>query len=426
MKKYLLVIFLISLLISGCSNKLNYKDMLNLNLPFFNDYKLDKTLPKPIITSATPSMREVSLNWRYDNKRIISGYRIFRYSNSDKKYVLIKVIYDPYITNYVDKNLLPNMVYSYKIAAFTNKKTTSSLSAPVSVKTIYNLLPIKSLKASRGLVRQIKLNWSLYPQYNLIKYYKVLRSSDKKYWEVVGIINKRLQTQYIDKSVKDGDGYFYKIYGVTFEDVKTPYSNIAFGNTKPRPKMINDVIVSRNLPRKIQITWLDPNIDDKSRTITHYNIYYSFYKDKIYLKKASIPSSQKVYIDYIKEDGKEVCYKVSAVDSDGLESPLPPKGTCSSTKASSAAPKIIEYKIVDGRVVIRWEPMSRDIVSYVVKKRYFDKLIIPKTIKYTNIKTTTFVDKDIKLNKTYRYQVIGIDKDNIPTKPSLEVSIKVK
>ena len=70
--------------------------------------------------------------------------------------------------------------------------------------------------------------------------------------------------------------------------------------------------------------------------------------------------------------------------------------------------------------------MSRNIKSYIVKKRYFSKFLLPKTIKYTGIKGTMFVDKDIKLNKTYKYQVIGIDNDGIPTKPSLEVSIEIK
>jgi fibronectin type 3 domain-containing protein len=52
--------------------------------------------------------------------------------------------------------------------------------------------------------------------------------------------------------------------------------------------------------------------------------------------------------------------------------------------------------------------------------------LIPKILKITNITKTIFVDKNIKLGKTYKYQVIGIDSDGIPTKPSKEISVEVK
>jgi len=37
-----------------------------------------------------------------------------------------------------------------------------------------------------------------------------------------------------------------------------------------------------------------------------------------------------------------------------------------------------------------------------------------------------FVDKDIKLGKTYKYQIIGIDKDKVLTKPSNQIAITVR
>ena len=437
MKNYLAILSLISLLLlSGCSTKRidfsKYRtsgtkainSIKNIKIPFLNDLKVDPSVKTPSQISATPSMTEIALHWSYQPDANTAGYRIFRYSEHSGKYVLIETLPDVYSTSYVDKNLRPNKVYKYKISAYTKDKRVSVASQTISVATKYTLQPSTSLVASKNYIQKIKLNWELYPQYKLIKYYQIQRSKDKVKWKDLETIYKSLQNQYIDTNVGNGDAYYYRFYGVTYDGVKTPYSNIAYGYTKRAPLMIKDVMVRSNLPRKIQLSWVDPNLEDKSRVITKYNIYTSLFRDKLFIKHASTPN--KYYIDNVPHDGKKVYYKVTAVDNFGLESALYPKPVMANTKASSGAPKIIEYKLVDGRVIIRWLPMDRNIKKYEVVKRYYSKFFIPKSLKYTDITTTQFVDKDIQLKRTYKYRVIGIDNDVIPTKPSREISIEIR
>ncbi len=437
MKNYLAILSLISLLLlSGCSTKrIDFskyrassakaiKSLENIKIPFLNDLKVDPSVKTPTNISATPSMTEIALHWHYQIGSNTAGYRIFRYSEHSGKYILIETLPDIYTTSYVDKNLKPNKVYKYKISAYTKDKRVSVASPALSVTTKYTLQPSTSLVASKNYIQKIRLNWKLYPQYKLIKYYQIQRSKDKVKWEDLETIYKSLQTQYIDTRVKNGDAYYYRFYGVTYDGVKTPYSNISYGYSKTAPLVIKDVMVRSNLPRKIQLSWIDPNLEDKSRTILRYNIYTSLFRDKLFIKHAS--TTNKYFIDNVPHDGRKVYYKVTAVDNFGLESPLYPKAVMANTKASSMAPKIIEYKLVDGRVVIRWEPMSRNIRKYEVVKRYYSKFFLPKTLKYTDITSTQFVDKDISLNKTYKYKVIGIDNDGIPTKPSREISVEIK
>ena len=437
MKNYLAILSLISLLLlSGCSTKKidfskyrasgknAFKSLKNIKIPFLNDLTVDPSVKTPTIKEPTPSMTEIALHWSYQPDENTAGFRVFRYSEHSGKYVLIETIPDIYATTYVDKNLQPNKLYKYKVSAYTKDKRVSVASQTISVKTKYTLQPPTSLVASQDLIQKIKLNWKLYPQYKLIKYYQIQRSKDKAKWEDLDTIYKSLQTQYIDTKLKNGDAYYYRFYGETYDGVKTPYSNIARGFTKSAPKMIKDVMVRSNLARKVQLSWVDPNLEDKSRVIVKYNIYTSLFRDKLFIKHDS--TKNKYYIDNIPHDGKKVYYKVTAVDNFGLESPLYPKPVLAMTKASSQAPKIIEYKLVDGRVIIRWEPMSRNITKYKVIKRYYSKFFLPKTLTYTDITTTQFVDRDIKLKRTYRYKVIGIDNDGIPTKPSREISVEIR
>jgi len=426
MKNYLLSIFWIALalLSSGCSqNNFNLRDIKvpAINIPYLTQFKVDKRLPR--VTGRIKyrsSMREIVLQWKPVRSRQIAGYRILRYNPKIKSYEVIDTVNDPVANHYVDTRLQPNKTYSYRISCYTKDGRVSLASDPVTAKTTYNLQAIKHLTAINNLPKKIKLTWAFYPQNKLIKYYAIFRSDNgSSNWEKIGTADDSLAVEYIDYSVKDAKTYYYKVAGYTFEGVPTPTSNIAYAHSKPLP-LTPKATITKTEPRKIKIAWYDPN---QNRKIIYYNIYTSYFKDTLFTKHAT--TSNKYYIDNVQQDGKTIYYKVTAVDEDGLESPMPKVAAKGQTKPNSSAPTITEYKLVDGRVVIRWYAPVRGIKSYTVIKKFYGKYFLPRILKITDIKGTMYVDPDIKVGKTYKYQVIGIDQDNIPTKPSREISITI-
>jgi len=430
MKNYLLSIFWIALTItsfSGCSkNSLNFKDVSlpqGIMIPYLVKLKVDKSLPTVKNLRYRSSLKEIVLEWDIVPSREIAGYRVLKYDPSKKTFIVLKTINDPVSNHYVDSNLDINTEYYYKVSCFTKDGRVSLASKTLKAKTLYTLKPITDLVAISDLPKRIKLSWHLYPQNKLIKFYSIHRSdANTTNWKQIDTIDNSLAVEYIDYSIVDGKSYAYKVIGHTYDGVATPPSNIVTAHSKPLPLTpVINVPPTINEPRKIKVVWFDPN---KNRTIVKYNIYTSLFKDTLFTKHAS--TVKNYYIDNIPEDGKVVYYKVTAVDIDGLESPLPKKAAMGRTKPNSNAPTITEYTIVDGRVVIKWIPPARGIKKYTVIKRYLGKYFVPKTLKITDIKGTMFVDKDIKLGKTYKYQVIGIDSDGIPTKPSHEISITIK
>jgi fibronectin type 3 domain-containing protein len=434
MKNYLQIIFWIVLIVqfSGCSKTTNI-DLKNIKLPhidipYLTKYKVDASLPVIQNISYRASMDEIVLEWELPNsKKIVDygivGYRILRYNPTKKKYDVIKTIHDPVVNHYVDSNLKPNSIYVYRISCFTKDKHVSVASKPISVKTKYTLKPIRNLRAISDLPKKIKLYWKLYPQNKLIRYYAIIRSENGvTNWKEIDTVDNSLAVEYIDYSVKHGQRYYYKVIGYTFSGIPTPSSNVVSAHSKKLPLTPKITVPpTQNEPRKIKLVWFDPN---KDRKIDHYNIYTSVFRDTLYTKHAE--SKTKFFIDNVQKDGAVVYYKVTAVDMDGLESPMPKLPAKGMTKPNSSSPTITEYRLVDGRVIIKWIPPARDVRKYTVIKRYFNTYFIPKTLKITDIHNTTFVDKDIKLGKTYKYQVVGIDSDNIPTKPSREISIEIK
>ena len=428
MKNYLAILSLVGLLVlSGCSSKrfANLNKIRDIRVPFLNNLKKDPYLVPPEISSLKSSLTEVSIYWRYNSTNRTAGFRIFRLSPKSKKYILIKTIADQYARNYVDKHLKEGTVYKYKISVYTKDKRVSRLSPEKSIAT-KAILQRPKLTATKNLINKIKLLWSLDINKEDLDYYQIVRSKDRIHWRNLATIKKTLQTEYIDDGLRAGDGYYYAIYGVTHDGVKTKASNIVLGFTKTAPKPPTDIIATTNLPRKIQLRWFDPNDGDNTRNIVGYNIYTSIYNNQFFIKHASTKKYNKFFIDRVDYDGKKIYYKVTAVDSDGLESPLPLKPAVGSTKENSPSPKITEYRLVDGRVIIKWEPMSRNIKSYIVKKRFYSKFFLPKTVNYKGITSNQFVDKEIELKKSYKYTVIGVDNDGILTKPSKQISIEIK
>ncbi len=427
MKNCLMSIFWIALTIifSGCTkNSVNFKDFQvpSISIPYLSKFKVDKTLPTVQKLRYRASMSEVVLEWDRVKSNQIAGYRILRYYPKDKEYKVLDTVQDSVATHYVDSGLRPNSVYTYRVSCFTKDGRVSLASNPVVAKTIYDLSPIKDLKAISNLPKRIKISWKLYKQADLIDFYSIQRSPNgTTEWQELAKLNDSLAVEYIDYNIKDAKTYYYKVIGYTHDNIPTPSSNIVFAHSKPLPLPPTNITATQNEPRKIKVAWFDTN---KYNKIVQYNIYTSILKDTMFTKHASTPNM--FYIDKVDGDGKVVYYKITAVDEDGLESPLPNKAAKAMSKPNPSAPEITEYKIVDNRVIIKWAPPARDVRQYTVIKKYFNSFFIPKTLKITGFTSRTFVDKDIKLGKTYRYQVIGIDSDGIPTKPSREISITIK
>jgi fibronectin type 3 domain-containing protein len=394
-----------------------------INLPYLSKFKVDRTLPRIQNIRYRSSMDEIVLKWDVVHRRDIAGYRILRYIPKIKIYKVIDSVNDPVANSYVDSGLLPNSIYHYRISCFTKDGRVSIASKDIVARTKYTLTPIKNLKATSNLPKKIKLTWSIYNKNSIIRDYTIYRSDyNSMNWKDIATIKNSMAVEYIDYDIVDGKTYLYKVIAHTFNDISTPSSNIAMAHSKPLPLTPQITVPpTQTEPRKIKITWFDPNQD---RNIVQYNIYTSSFKDTLYSKHAK--SYHRYFIDNIPKDGQIVYYKVTAVDIDGLESPLAKEGKMGRTKPNLPAPTIIEYRLVDGRVIIKWRPPTRKIRKYIVIKRYYNLYLIPKILKITNITKTIFVDKNIKLGKTYKYQVIGIDSDGIPTKPSKEISVEVK
>ncbi|MDD2949544.1 MAG: hypothetical protein PHU29_02025, partial [Sulfuricurvum sp.] len=134
------------------------------------------------------------------------------------------------------------------------------------------------------------------------------------------------------------------------------------------------------------------------------------------------------FTDKITEDGKFYFYKVTAVDKDGLESPLSPVATQGSTLSKPQTPIAYEGKIINKAVELQWTNNDPRTVSYTVVKTTKTSWISRESIDINNITEPRFHDGDIKPDTTYLYEIMSVDKDGIRSLPTqaIELSFEAK
>ena len=379
--------------------------------------KTDVTLPTVQKIRTLADIKSIALEWTPVYSERVQGYYIYRGSHT-KELKRIKKIENRYSSHYLDTNLAPNTMYSYAITTYDANGRESKPSPVTRVKTLPLLDSVPFVDAIDHLPRQVKLIWRPHP-YKRVEYYIIERSEPQSQkWKVIATIRGRLNAEYIDKNLKDNHIYLYRIFVKTCDGIVSKPSKIVQASTKPRPRIVQGLSASKNLPKKIVLHWLpnpEPDID-------HYNVYKSIFAIGPFLKIAKTKKTS--YIDLLDKDGVTRYYKVTAVDKDGLESFKQDAPVAGTTLAKPLPPVILNHTFDGHTLFISWESPDKRGVRFIVKKIEKSGLFEKQEYLFKNIQGTTFTDSNLKPNMKYEYEVYAVDKNGLVSKPSEKIVIK--
>ncbi|RDU57840.1 fibronectin type III domain-containing protein [Helicobacter sp. MIT 99-5507] len=387
-------LIILAMIFSACSSTLSH----------FNG--VDNNIPKIKNIKTIVGVSEVAFEWSVMTDSKIQGYLVYR--NSGEGYKEIAHIKNPLISHYVDTNLIPEKEYSYYFYVL-GKDTYSDRSDIIKVKTSY-IAPVTNLYASNDYPKKVKLIWS--PHKNpSISHYLIQRSDDNINFKTIANIDSRLSAEYFDEKLNDASSYSYRIIAVDFLGAPSRPSKIVIAKTKDRPILNTTLSASNNYIDKIELKWNPLN------NISDYKIFRASKIDSKYNQIATTKDAK--FIDGNKSPGVEYFYKISGIDSSGIESEQsePARG---STKELIKSPNITKGYIDNNKARIEWSGSS-DAKYYFVYRR---SGLFGSSMKF-RVDDNYFIDNDMS-DKEYTYYVVAVDEFGIESKKSQEVTLQIK
>jgi len=384
---------------------------------------VDEHLEMPQLTQhgVVLDMNAIAFEWNTLTDPEVEGVYIYKASIDDKKDMNLsipyKVISNRYATHFVDSEIKPAHRYVYKFASYKGDKR-SNLSKKIPLRSLSVLPSVTWIYGVSNMPRSAKILWRPHPNPRVKSYIIERKAPNEKHYKSIAEIEGRLHAEYIDWNLKDSAIYLYRIRVKTFDDIVSNISAFVKIKTKKAPTSIQGFHASTNLPKKIILTWQPSTQKDFKR----YYLYRSEQKNGDYTLIAKLYNPK--FIDKTQEDGEVYYYHLTVIDNDGLESDF--VATKGMSLAQPKAPKLVDLKLKDGKIILHWIALDSRAKSYMILRHekigWFDEVVK----RYEDIKEQEFIDSDIKSGATYTYEVYALDRYLLVSKPSNQLQITTK
>ncbi len=402
MKKLHLIISSVALTLafSACSSVFAGKQL-----------QVSEHLPKVENVQIINDMTSIAFEWESKADENIKGFYVYRGTEAEPEMKVIATLKDKYQTHFVDSGLKPNTKYFYAIKTYNDAGYISASGAAIEAKTSERIAAMPFVESIKGLPKRVKLIWRPHPDVR-VSSYVVERAKDDGKFKVLAEVKNRLSAEYIDDNLKSDQNFQYRVFAKTFDGVYSQPTRVMSATTKALPRAVEYVSASTNVARKIIVSWESVEVKD----FAHYRVYASISKFLPFTLVAKVQGNR--YEDVINDAGESKYYKITAVDKDGLESPMPKNAVLGKTLEAPKAPTITSSNSSASAVRLAWKSNDTRAVKFIIKRYGGGGDMVFREIKEQN-----FTDNSIVSGQKYSYEVIAVDSNDIESKPSARVSV---
>lgn len=403
MKKLHLIISSIVLMLvcNACSSVFGNKQL-----------QVSQHLPKVENIQTISDMTSIAFEWESKGDESINGFYVYRGTEAEPEMKLIATLKDKYQTHFVDSGLKPNTKYLYTIKTYNDAGYVSANAQTIEARTTERIATMPFVESIQNLPKRIKLIWRPHPDVR-VSSYVVERAGEDGKFKMIDEVKNRLSAEYIDDNLKADQNFQYRVYAKTFDGVYSQPSRVMSATTKALPRAVEYVSATTNVARKIIVSWESVEVKD----FAHYRVYSSISKFLPFTLQAKVQGNK--YEDVINDAGESKYYKITAVDKDGLESPMPKSAVLGKTLEAPKAPTITSSNLSAGVVTLAWKSNDNRAVKFIVKRYGGSGDMVFREIKEQN-----FTDTSVVSGQRYSYEVIAVDTYDIESKPSAKVSVK--
>lgn len=332
----------------------------------------------------------------------VSGYEIRRSEKSDGSFKKIATIKSADTTTYTDTGLTPGKVYYYKIRTFTKSggKTKYGSYSKVESGGTITYTSISYLKSKNN--KSMEIGWSVI---GTATGYEISRSTSKNgSYKQIAMINSQSQSSYVDKSVKEGKRYYYKIRVIGQEGTETIYSdwsNAVSGRTAKKPSKIK--VTSRN-STTLRISWTG------DKNAAGYIIKRATSQNGKYKKVGTVKGGDTTSFDNKKvKAGKTYYYQVEAYNYNGKKKGYSGYSSAVSGKTLSGTSITKVESTSSTKQTITWKK-NNDAKGYQIYQSTSKDGTYKKIKTISNKKTTSYKVTGLQPGEKYFYKVRCINK----------------
>lgn len=360
-------------------------------------------------------MSEIAFEWSpLGDFNEVSGYYLYRKGKNEPEFKLVGKIKDRFSSHYVDENLEPNTTYSYTMRTYDKTGNYSKNGAVISATTQHRIDSVPFAQISRNLPQRIKIIWRPHPDLRVRSYIIERTEMNVENWREIAEIKGRLNAEYIDFGLDSGKSYKYRISVKTFSGVASKTSEIFGASTKQLPKAVANLKATNTEPKKIIVSWDSSN----SKDFSHYNVYATT-NFLLPYRLIGSPNVNK-FSDIINENGVTKYYKVTAVDTSGLESLRQDDAVAGNTLGAPQSPVFTNATYKNGAVMLSWNSRDSRVTSFMLKKTGNGSESI------FEVKGTSYIDSEVSSGVEYTYKIVGFDKFGISSDESDKAVIMVQ
>ncbi len=259
--------------------------------------------------------RQIKIVWRPHTNERIAYYKIEKSSPQTPKWRKLAEVKGRLQAEYIDEDLKDNVVYNYRVIAYTFDNIATKPSEIVKAQT--KALPngTTQLNATNDKPRKIILNWQPSESSDVLKYNIYRSSSATGSFSLVKTVNAQTLS-YEDFVNEDGKIYFYKVTTIDVDKLESSKEiNAVMGSTLAK---VNKPIITL---AQIQGERAILNWQNADKRTVSYNVYKTIkdgFFDKKTIKITGIDALRYEDKDIVR--GVEYSYSIQAVDEFGIAS----------------------------------------------------------------------------------------------------------
>jgi fibronectin type 3 domain-containing protein len=445
----------LGLLLTGCASGIDWPSIpwpesRPVTPEFREEPAADLSAPENL-RATSGELRSVPLKWEPLLVGDVAGYLVERAATRDGPFERIAQITGRLATTYVDRDTIPlepqvssapadgaiddasepleiepsqplssestgpiedGITWFYRVRAYTTDgRIAPAVSAAAAATTAPPPEPPEDLRAYSRQPRNVPVSWRASDDPSVTGYRVERSPTSSGPFELLGEIDERHETIYVDRGLGDLRVFYYRVAAVNAAGGAGPATKPVRAVTKPEPLPPVKLRVSGQRLGANELAW-DPNVEED---VVEYRLFRMRAGHDRPEQVAVVNSDQNSATDDQVAAGERVSYSVIALDRDRLQSdPAEAVEVASESYGLSATAR------PDG-VHLEWNPRTEE--GYIGGRVTRTGVLQQRTLGLSP--GSSFIDTDVKPGSTYRYFVVleGSDQRLAPRSSPVEISI---